>query len=35
MDDGSISHANQTILHVRAFSKEEVLLPQNALKVNF
>jgi hypothetical protein len=35
MDDGSISYYNQTILHTRAFTKEEVILLQNALKINF
>jgi hypothetical protein len=35
MDDGGISNYNQTILHTRAFTKEEVILLQNALEVNF
>jgi hypothetical protein len=35
MDDGSILYYNQTILHSRAFTKEDVILLQNALKVNF
>jgi hypothetical protein len=34
MDDGSKSSWNQTILHTRAFTKEEVILLQNALKIN-
>jgi hypothetical protein len=35
MDDGGILYYNQTILHTRAFTKEEVILLQNALNVNF
>ena len=35
MDDGSKSSWNRTTLHIRAFSKEEVILLQNALKINF
>lgn len=32
MDDDSLSKHNQMILHTRAFTKEEVILLQNALK---
>jgi hypothetical protein len=35
MDDGGILYYNQTILQTRAFTKEEVILLQNALNVNF
>lgn len=35
MDDGGKSVYNQSILHTIAFSKEEILLLQNALKVCF
>lgn len=35
MDDGSKSKHGQTILHTRAFSKEEVLLIKDTLKINF
>jgi LAGLIDADG DNA endonuclease family len=35
MDDGGKSVYNESILHTRAFNKEEVLLLQNALKVCF
>jgi hypothetical protein len=35
MDDGGKSKSNQMVLHTRAFSKKEVILLQNALKVNF
>jgi LAGLIDADG DNA endonuclease family. len=35
MDDGSKTFYNQTILHTRAFSKEEVVLLQNALNTKF
>jgi len=35
MDDGSKNFYNQTILHKRAFTKEEVILLQNTLKKNF
>jgi hypothetical protein len=35
MNDGSKYAYNQSILHTRAFNKEEVLLLQNALTVYF
>jgi len=35
MDDGSKIFYNQTILHTRAFTKEEVILLQKALKIKF
>ena len=35
MDDGSKGFYNQTILHTRAFTKEEVILLQKALKIKF
>lgn len=35
MDDGGIGFYNQTILHTRAFTKEDLFLLQNALKLNF
>jgi hypothetical protein len=35
MDDGGKSKYNQVILHTRAFSKEDVILLQKALKMNF
>ena len=35
MDDGGKSVHNQTILHTRSFSKEEVVYLQSVLKKNF
>lgn len=35
MDDGGIGFYNQTILHTRAFTKEDLFLLQNTLKLNF
>lgn len=35
MDDGGKSKYNQMVLHTRGFSKEDVLLLQNTLKINF
>jgi hypothetical protein len=35
MDEGGKSLNNQTILHRRAFSKDEVILLQNTLKIKF
>ena len=35
MDDGGISAYNQTILHTRAFNKEDVIYLQSVLKKNF
>lgn len=35
MDDGSKSSWDQTILHTRSFSKQEVIFLQDVLKKNF
>lgn len=35
MDDDGIGFYNQTILHTRAFTKEDLFILQNALKLNF
>jgi hypothetical protein len=35
MDDERKSKSNQVILHTMAFSKEDVILLQKALKMNF
>jgi hypothetical protein len=35
MDDGGKTKQNQTVIHTRSFSKEEVIYIQSVLKKNF
>jgi len=35
MDDGGKTFYNQTVLHTRSFTKEEVIYIQNVLNKNF